>query len=152
MSMRTGAALLRVATAWLALVIAPDCGAGAADGAAERNFRLHCMGCHQADGSGSPQQGVPDLRREVGLFLRVPGGRAYLSQVPGALNTSLDDAQTAGVLNWVVRNIAQEGAPPDFVPYTAADVAQFRRTVPADILADRASLLALVRKTLGAEH
>lgn len=142
--LRTAAWRLFAAAGLLAAglsVAGPAQSGDAGDATARRNYRLYCMGCHQADGSGSPRKGVPDLRNEVTKFLGVDGGRAYLSQVPGALNTPLDDQQTAQVLNYVVRTIAAGGAPVDFRPYTAEEVAAFRHSVPSDILADRARLV-----------
>lgn len=108
------------------------------------NYRLHCMGCHQADGSGWPEHGIPNMRNEVGNFLRVPGGRAYLSQVPGTLNTPLSDADTAAVLNWIMKNVGGPSVPADFKPYTEADVTAYRATVPEDIPGLRVKLLGLV--------
>lgn len=105
------------------------------------NYSLYCMGCHQADGSGSPDNGIPNMRDEVGHFLRLPEGRAYLSQVPGTLNTPLDDAQTAALLNWVMKNIGRSSVPADFQPYTAADVARYRATIPNDIPQTRVRLV-----------
>jgi len=109
--------------------------------AAKKNYRLHCMGCHQADGTGSPENGIPSMRDEVGHFLRVPEGRAYLSQVPGTLNTPLSDGETAELLNWVMANIGRSSIPADFNPYTGEDVRAYRATVPQDIPGMRVRLL-----------
>ncbi len=117
--------------------------AGAAENSAtgKKNYRLYCMGCHQADGSGSPENGIPSMRDEVGHFLKLPEGRAYLSQVPGTLNTPLGDAETAEVLNWIIGNIARRSVPADFQPYTAADVKAYRAAVPQDIPGLRVELV-----------
>ena len=109
--------------------------------AAKKNYRLHCMGCHQADGTGSPENGIPSMRDEVGHFLRVPDGRAYLSQVPGTLNTPLSDGETAELLNWVMANIGRGSIPADFKPYTGDDVRAYRASVPQDIPGMRVRLL-----------
>lgn len=109
--------------------------------AAKKNYRLYCMGCHQADGSGWPEHGIPNMRDEVGHFLRLPEGRAYLSQVPGTLNTPLGDAETAEVLNWIVGNIGRASVPADFRRYTAEDVGRYRASVPQDIPGLRAELM-----------
>lgn len=109
--------------------------------AAKKNYRLHCMGCHQADGSGSPDNGIPSMRDEVGHFLAVPGGRAYLSQVPGTLNTPLSDGETAELLNWVLLNIGRQSTPADFRRYTAVDVKNYRASIPEDIPGMRVKLL-----------
>lgn len=119
---------------WLAaLGLACSLAGPAAADAAKKNYRLYCMGCHQMDGSGSPENGIPSMRDEVGHFLRLPEGRAYLSQVPGTLNTPLGDAETADLLNWLVANIGGRSTPADFRPYTAADVKAYRASVPEDI-------------------
>lgn len=115
--------------------------AGAATGSEQKNYRLYCMGCHQADGSGSPANGIPSMRDEVGHFLRVPGGRAYLSQVPGTLHTPLSDAETAALLTWVMRNIGGRSVPADFQPYAAEEVGRYRASVPEDIPALREELV-----------
>lgn len=123
-----------VVKSWLAALGLACCLAGpAAADAAKKNYRLYCMGCHQMDGSGSPENGIPSMRDEVGNFLRLPEGRAYLSQVPGTLNTPLGDAETADLLNWLVANIGGKSTPADFRPYTAADVKAYRASVPEDI-------------------
>lgn len=109
--------------------------------AAKKNYRLYCMGCHQADGTGSPENGIPSMRDEVGHFLRVPEGRAYLSQVPGTLNTPLGDGETADLLNWVMSNIGRSSIPADFKPYTADDVRSYRASVPQDIPGMRVRLV-----------
>lgn len=108
-------------------------GAAAGTDSVQKNYRLYCMGCHQLDGTGSPENGIPSMKGEVGEFLRLPEGRAYLSQVPGTLNTPLSDADTAELLNWIIANIAPPSVPADFVPYTAADVKRYRATAPEDI-------------------
>ncbi len=108
---------------------------------AKKNYRLHCMGCHQADGRGAPDNGIPSMRGEVGHFLRVPEGRAYLSQVPGTLNTPLSDGETAELLNWVMVNIGRDSLPAGFRPYSADEVAAYRASVPQDIPGMRLRLL-----------
>lgn len=113
----------------------------AATSGEQKNYRLYCMGCHQADGTGSPANGIPSMRDEVGHFLRVPGGRAYLSQVPGTLHTPLSDGETAALLTWVMRNIGGRSTPADFQPYSAAEVKSYRASVPDDIPGLREKLL-----------
>ena len=116
-------------------------GAVASTDSVQKNYRLYCMGCHQADGTGSPANGIPSMRDEVGHFLRVPGGRAYLSQVPGTLHTPLGDGETAALLSWVMVNIGRSSTPADFQPYTAAEVKSYRASVPDDIPGLRVKLL-----------
>ena len=52
------------------------------------HYMLHCQGCHLADGRGVPGK-IPGLS-EMGSFLTVPGGRAYLVQVPGTAQAPLN--------------------------------------------------------------
>ena len=115
-------------------------------GSGQKNYRLYCMGCHRADGAGSPENGIPSMRDELGFFLRLPEGRAYLSQVPGTLNTPLSDAETAELLNWVLINIGRSSTPPDFQRYTADDVSAYRAAVPEDVPGKRVKLLEQLGK------
>jgi mono/diheme cytochrome c family protein len=103
-------------------------------------YALNCQGCHRADGSGTPGS-VPALAGSVGRFLRIPGGREYLVQVPGVAQAPLDDAAIAGVLNWIVERFDRAGAPADFAPYTASEVARLRRQPLTDVDAVRERLL-----------
>jgi mono/diheme cytochrome c family protein len=96
------------------------------------DYLLHCMGCHLADGSGTPP-GIPALRDRVGYYLQIPGGRDYLLQVPGAANAPLTDVRLAAVLNWVVGEFAGMSAPPDWPPFDAVEVRAARSATPADI-------------------
>lgn len=127
------------------LGVVPASSAAGAD-PAKKNFRLYCMGCHQIDGSGSPVNGIPSMRDEVGHFLRLPEGRAYLSQVPGTLNTPLSDGDTAELLNWVLVNLGRSSTPPDFQRYTAKDVRAYRASIPEDIPGMRVNLLERLAK------
>jgi mono/diheme cytochrome c family protein len=89
------------------------------------DYILHCQGCHRPDGAGIPGT-VPALKNHVGKFLRVPSGRAYLVQVPGTAQSSLTDAEVAGVLNWMLETFSAEQLPADFEPYTEEEVARLR--------------------------
>ena len=53
------------------------------------NYMQHCMGCHLPDGCGAPDKGIPSMRDMLGQFLAVPGGRAFIVQVPGVMNSAL---------------------------------------------------------------
>ena len=59
------------------------------------NYLLHCAGCHLADGAGKPDRGIPDMRGQIGHYLRTPDGRAYLAQVPGVANSALSNREIA---------------------------------------------------------
>lgn len=102
-------------------------------------YVLHCAGCHGQDGSGSPSARVPDMR-QVGRFLRVPGGREFLIQVPGVMGSGLDDAQVAQVSNWVLATLAKDSVPAQHRPYDAAEIGRLRRQALVDVGAVRAGL------------
>jgi mono/diheme cytochrome c family protein len=110
-------------------------------------YVMHCRGCHGPEGQGAPG-GAPDLRDNVGRFLLVPGGREYLIRVPGTSQSELDDAQTAALLNWMVRTFGPARVAAEFSPFTTAEVAAHRRPMLLDVGATRAALLA----ALAARH
>lgn len=107
------------------------------------DYMLHCRGCHGPDGAGAPGA-APSFRGQVAKFLWVPGGREYLIRVPGTAQSELSDARTAALLNWLVREFSAEQVPPDFVPYTQAEVARSRRPPLADVFAVRRDLLRAI--------
>jgi len=89
-------------------------------------YLLNCGGCHRADGAGTPGK-VPALKGQMGSFLRVPGGRNYLVQVPGTAQSSLDDDGVAAVLNWMLKEFSAKELPADFTPYTGMEISRIRR-------------------------
>jgi mono/diheme cytochrome c family protein len=105
------------------------------------NYMLQCMGCHTPDGSGEPGR-VPSIRDTVLPFARLPAGRRYLVQVPGAAQSTLSDAELAALINWMIVELGH-GTPQAFAPFTAAEVAQYRRTPLTDVRSERERLLAL---------
>jgi hypothetical protein len=107
---------------------------------AEHDYVLHCSGCHSVEGSGHPEFGVPDFRNQVGYFLRLPEGRAFLMQVPGLLSAGLPDDRGAAVTNYVIDTFAGDSLPRDFLPYTAEEAKRYRENRPADVAAKRAQL------------
>jgi hypothetical protein len=119
------------------------CAASAAAAPPEQDYVLQCMGCHRADGSGAPGR-VPSLVGQMGRFLRVPGGRAYLVQVPGAAQSTLDDAALAALLDWMLLRFSAAEIPREFVPYRADEVARYRAERSVDIAKLRAELLARI--------
>jgi hypothetical protein len=46
--------------------------------------------------------------------------------VPGTAQSSLTDAEVAGVLNWMLETFSAEQLPADFEPYTEEEVARLR--------------------------
>jgi len=109
---------------------------------AQANYALNCMGCHIVDGSGAPGK-VPSLRDTIVPLAMSPAGRRYLVQVPGASQSSLSDQELAQLLGWMVRNLSARPVPPDFMDFTAAEVAGYRRYPLIDVRETRARLLAL---------
>jgi Cytochrome c len=108
------------------------------------DYTLNCQGCHRADGTGTPGS-VPALAGSVARFLGVPGGREYLSRVPGVSQAGLDDAALAEVLNWMVDHFDHEHVPAGFVKFTAAEVGPLRKNPLIDPERMRAELLGRAR-------
>lgn len=125
-------------TLLLGLALAGAAGPGAADPL--NQYRLHCMGCHRPDGAESPGK-VPALRGSVDLFLLHPEGRAYLAQVPGVAQAPLSDTDLAALLNWTVKTFGAGARSPE-PPFTAGEVARWRRAPLAQPQARRRALLA----------
>jgi len=140
----------RSAAYWVGLVLVCSCGATPLSAAqpsvpvppAQANYALNCMGCHIVDGSGAPGK-VPSLRDTIVPLAMSPAGRRYLVQVPGASQSSLSDQELAQLLGWMVRNLSARPVPPDFMDFTAAEVAGYRRYPLIDVRETRARLLAL---------
>ena len=108
------------------------------------NYILHCQGCHLPDGAGTPGK-VPPLKDHVGKFLHADGGREYLMKIPGVAYSTLSDAEVAEVLNWMLLELSPAQLPPDFEPYTAAEVARHRHPPLVEVWTTRAALLNGVR-------
>jgi len=107
---------------------------------ARLNYMLHCMGCHLPDGSGAPDKGIPDMRDMLGHFLAVPGGRAFIVQVPGVMHSALSDQDIALLMNWLLPHFSSKTLPPGTVPYTGAEIVELRRNRPVDIPAARKAI------------
>jgi hypothetical protein len=108
------------------------------------NYAIHCQGCHLADGDGTPGK-VPRLAGQVAFFLRSPEGRAYLGRVPGVANAPLPDAELAALLNWTLHRFDAAHIPPDFVPYTAAEIGALRGAPLVEVTHERIRLLEVAR-------
>lgn len=129
------------AVLWMlgALLICPL--AAADDTRARNEYILYCAGCHGFDGAALARGRIPALKDSMADFLRVSEGRAYLVQVPGVNNSGMNNEQIARVVNWSLRAFTERGLPPDFVPYSAAEVAGYRADRPVDIVSRRRQLL-----------
>lgn len=111
----------------------------------QRNYLQYCSGCHLQDGAGMPSKDIPSMKDKVGRFLEVPGGRNFIVQVPGVMNTPLDDAEVAALMNWILRGMAKSSTPPDTPLYTGEEVKALRATRPSDIPAARRELVDKLR-------
>ena len=104
-----------------------------------RIYAENCEGCHGWAGISVTE--IPTLKGRVGYFARIPEGRRYLVQVPNvALNPSSDE-DIAAMMNWLLATYSRDELPADFVPYSAAEVAQLRKA-RIDVAADRRRVIA----------
>ena len=111
----------------------------------------HCTGCHQLDGSGVPASGVPSMRGALGRFLQVPGGRQFIVQVPGVMNTVLSDEQIADMMNWLLAHVTPQTVPAGTPPYTALEIASLRANRPVDVAATREALARAYQARYGSD-
>jgi len=121
-------------------------GANSAPDRSRQNYLQFCSGCHQADGSGSPSAGIPDMRGQLGYFLHTPRGRALLVQVPGSSNSPLSDSELAQLLNWLVATFSLGQAPEPFEPFSESEVRRLRREIPAAIEDIRREVVSDLRR------
>ncbi|MDC8786386.1 c-type cytochrome [Roseateles koreensis] len=145
--------LLSTAALAVALVSSLD-GATAGEGAgapyvrhdqgaqrAQRNYTQFCSGCHLPDGSGAPTKGIPSMQGMLARFLGVPGGRQYIVQVPGVMNSGLKDGEVAELMNWLVGQMSPENAATPPPGYSPSEIAMLRSTRPVDVPAARRALI-----------
>ncbi len=104
------------------------------------NYMIHCMGCHLENGKGMPPD-VPEFNNELGLMVSSERGRSYLARVPGAAQSPITDRQLAEVMNWMLDKYSAETLPAGFKPYTADEVAEYRKQVLLNPVAERQALL-----------
>ena len=147
MNRRTAAARPRTGTVLksLALALALLAGtAGAADlsvARAQRNYLLHCVGCHGQDGRGAPEKGVPSMQGALGRFLQVPGGREFIVQVPGVMNSALADKDVAELMNWLLPRVSANTLPSSLAPYSPEEIGRLRTSRPADVMSARQDIV-----------
>lgn len=110
-------------------------------GKARYQYILNCAGCHQADGSGAKSGGVPTMRGQLGHFVSIPEGRAFLVKVPGTSNSPLKDGDIARLLNWMLQAFSAATLPPGLEPYTEAEVTRLRNAPLADVSAARREIV-----------
>lgn len=107
---------------------------------ARLHYVQHCIGCHHLDGAGAPDKGIPSMQGLLGRFAATTEGRDYIVQVPGVMNSPLNDADIAAMMNWLVPEMSPERQA-RFAPYTADEIARLRKTRPADVSAVRRRLI-----------
>ena len=134
-----------LASAFLAVFALAVAEAAVAGEGVEYLYRLHCSGCHGADGTGSKVGRIPPFPGMVGHFADNPKGRLYLVHVPGIANAALPDAETANILNYVLHTWggAGAGAKQDF---SAEEVHSLRAVHVDDVAAFRHQLAVELAK------
>ena len=105
------------------------------------HYMIHCMGCHLADGRGTPPD-VPVFDASMIELLDSDKGRAYLIQVPGSAQSPINDEDLAAVLNWILTNYAGLSSHPDVTPITTDEVTRYRRDILLTPVEARAELSA----------
>jgi mono/diheme cytochrome c family protein len=108
------------------------------------NYALRCSGCHTSEGVSPPLGRIPPLKGAVGHLTLLPEGRRYIVNVPGIHNSGLGAEDTAALLNWMVATYGEASTPPDFAPFTGAEVARWRAAAPDDVMVLRAEVRALL--------
>lgn len=108
---------------------------------ARSRYILNCAGCHRTDGSGVPSGGIPTLRGQMGHFLTLPEGRAFLIQVPGTSNSPLSNAEIAVMLTWMAHEFSADTLPENFMPYTETEVAALRKQPLTDVFGTRKTII-----------
>lgn len=121
--------LISVLGCWQALAATP-----------EFNYILHCQGCHLVDGRATPGK-IPPLVG-TGRFLAAEGGREFLVQVPGVSLSVINDHELAELLNWMLYRFSPGEIPAGFEPYTAEEVARYRRSPLVEVEKVRTKLIA----------
>jgi len=92
----------------------------------QADYLLNCGGCHGLNGISNGRL-VPDLRGQVGYFLRLHEGREYLVRLPNVAFAAMSDEELAGVLNFIVFELGGSGVPGDAARYSAGEVAALRQ-------------------------
>jgi hypothetical protein len=110
------------------------------------NYMLNCQGCHLAAGQGVLGL-VPRMSNYVGNFLRVPGGREFLVQVPGSANAAIDNAALAELLNWILVTMSPDELPESWQHYTAVEVGALRAVPLREVEAIRARLVQRIEQS-----
>ena len=89
-------------------------------------YLMGCVGCHGEAGVTISQK-VPDLKDQIGFFLRLPEGRAYLVRLPNVAFAPISDKELADMMNYMVFTLGASSTPKDAKPYSAAEVGKLRK-------------------------
>lgn len=117
------------ATFGVALLMWLPLASHANDAQTKMKYTLFCSGCHTADGRGSGDPRIPDMRNYVGYFAAVEGGREFLIQVPGVSTAPLKSKELAQIVNWMLRTFSADQLPDDFQPFDEQEVERLRQYV-----------------------
>ena len=109
---------------------------------ARQNYLIHCMGCHGEAGLGLEGR-VPSFRQTLARISTSPQGRDYVLRVPGVTQATLDDAETAEVLNWVLAEFSSAEAAQRVAPFTATEVARSRQHPLLEVIEAREAALSV---------
>ncbi|NIR85626.1 MAG: cytochrome c [Gammaproteobacteria bacterium] len=148
----------------LAAAVSPASGDGA------KVFAENCAICHQANGRGIT--GVyPPLAGQVGRYVQVPEGRAYLARVVAyglfgpiraegrpyngfmPSHPNFTGEQIASVIDYVLTELNANELPPDYKPLTPEEVARYlegQKPTPSQLREERAAMLERLERA-GAE-
>ena len=89
-------------------------------------YLMGCVGCHGEAGVTISQK-VPDLKDQIGYFLNVPDGRAYLVRLPNVAFAPISDAELADMMNYMVFTLGGSSVPKGAKPYSASEVGKLRK-------------------------
>lgn len=110
-------------------------------------YTLFCSGCHTADGRGSGDPRIPDMRNALGYFAAVEGGREFLIQVPGVSTAPIKSKELAKIVNWMLRTFSGDQLPDDFKEFDEKEVERLRQYVLRSELGDtRKALVARIQE------
>ena len=107
-------------------VLASSLPLAAAAGDGRVPYLMGCVGCHGEAGVTMSQK-VPDLKDQIGYFLHLPEGRAYLVRLPNVAFAPISDKELADMMNYMVFTLGGSSAPKDARPYSAAEVGKLRK-------------------------
>ncbi|MEH6519371.1 MAG: c-type cytochrome [Halioglobus sp.] len=112
------------------------------------NYQIHCEGCHGAAGAGLAGL-VPAFVDELSSYLHISEGRKFIIQVPGVSQSSLNDAEVAELMNWMVVAYDPQGMPENFRWYTEEEVALLRSEPISETVKRRAAVHKMMNADRG---